>query len=1634
MAQFTVEPAKLRKVASELENVERKVWRTSGNVQSVTTNLAGRSVSFTQIIRALNQIADRIETDSITVDQISSALFSIASTYHQTENKLANISNLPENIRELIRRHSEIIRDLIRKRNRIPGGTSSPTSSYDGDPVDMTNGNYVDDVEELKIYGPSGLSMIRHYNSRYLQPGSLGIGWTHNFEISLRQDGDMMVFVQGDQTQEGFFRESSKLYRNASGGMEYLSVEESDIVLHASGGKKYHFNPQGKLDRITYLSRIRDLAFFYEEGRLIRAEDFFGNYLEYHYTEDGILESVSDHTGRKVSFEYENGLLCRVNAADGLSTQYRYDKEGRLSEVEGPDRAIRLINGYDDENRIVFQKMADGTEAHFVYEGMEVRFTDRNGAETVYVHDDRGRITEARYPDGTEYFGYDECGRRISYIDLNGNVFTRKYDTADNITEYVDGAGNISRYVYDENGNRIRSEVPDCGSSSAEYDEEGNMTFLMDNMQAETFFTYRNGFLTHVRNADGSEISFEYDEKGRMTAAADERGFIQRFAYDNLGRRVLFEDGCHVKTRYTYDEADRIKTIRNGLGQEKVYHYKNGRLICVEDFDGFSESWEYDSMGQVTEYTDKAGRKTTYRYDSMGNISRIRFPDGAEVNRSYDLMNRLSEVRGPEGSILRMKYDGDGNCVCRDEDGHVREFTYDAMNHISSIRENGKIREFEYDKAGRITKVRREDGEVFEYSHAPNGSVIMARKPGGLEYVYEYDVRGHHVSTDDGLADRIRYEYYPNGQISRVIYQNGNTLENDYDPEGRLISEIRSDGYGLHHEYDALGRRIRTTDTEGRQRTWEYDAAGNQIASVDSMGRRTCYHYSPKGKLVYMKDPLGNETRYAYDPMDRLTAMLQANLTDEEAARILTRPEEYQKPENDGLHLTTWRRDKSGRVLSRTDAYGNTRRWEYRPDSQVRKYWDEENRCTEYLYDRMDRLDKVIYPDQKTAEYSYNEMGEITCLSDWTGRLSFTYDPYGRMTSSVDADGQSFTYKLDAAGRRKGLIYPDGTSLSLNYNTKGQLHEMASRGFSASYQYDTCGRMSSKVITIAGNGSEPGKTVTESYEYLLSGKLSHLTQKEGNELLSDYAYRYDDIGNMIRKEETLYHGGGREEKVFSYEYDPLNRLKKVSVADPQGSCVTAEEYEYDRYGNCIRQTKNGALTEKEYNAENQLVAQKRTGKQPEETACFYDKSGRLIRTEGSRKTVREYDSAGHLSKLCGETGSLNMTVNSLGHILGEQYECAGDRKNMSRRFWIDYSQNNLPVLGMTDGDEWTCFVRDQSLLGRFDGQKWNAFLCDEKGSINQVLGDGCLPGRSGQRIRYDSFGNIEEEAGWTSNNTAFGYTGLYRSMAGNSWRTASREYDPMMGRFLSRDDDRYLKISRPETLNLYQYCFSNPVIWVDPAGTDCYIFYPKEFASEANSQREQLAKQYGYDISHVHLIELTDAKSFKKDWAAMGTKNDIDTVLINSHASPSVISDNKKFYMTTADIQRLESKDMDNLILEGCNTGHMDHVENNVASEFSRKTNGAPVLAADGTVYLQKGANSWYNHPKEDSHFRNYRPKGSKRKADGWVVYQEDENGNITTSKIGSKKMNVVQMVNTLRKYPKTPGRCGTGSGGGSSW
>ena len=87
---------------------------------------------------------------------------------------------------------------------------------------------------------------------------------------------------------------------------------------------------------------------------------------------------------------------------------------------------------------------------------------------------------------------------------------------------------------------------------------------------------------------------------------------------------------------------------------------------------------------------------------------------------------------------------------------------------------------------------------------------------------------------------------------------------------------------------------------------------------------------------------------------------------------------------------------------------------------------------------------------------------------------------------------------------------------------------------------------------------------------------------------------------------------------------------------------------------------------------------------------------------------------------------------------------------------------------------------------------------------------------------YDAWGNIrilQDKDGIATLNS-FRYRSYYFDEETGLYYLQSRYYDPELGRFISADSIEYLD---PETLgglNLYAYCGNNPVMGIDPEGTE----------------------------------------------------------------------------------------------------------------------------------------------------------------------------------------------------------------------
>jgi RHS repeat-associated protein len=117
----------------------------------------------------------------------------------------------------------------------------------------------------------------------------------------------------------------------------------------------------------------------------------------------------------------------------------------------------------------------------------------------------------------------------------------------------------------------------------------------------------------------------------------------------------------------------------------------------------------------------------------------------------------------------------------------------------------------------------------------------------------------------------------------------------------------------------------------------------------------------------------------------------------------------------------------------------------------------------------------------------------------------------------------------------------------------------------------------------------------------------------------------------------------------------------------------------------------------------------------------------------------------------------------------------------------------------------------------FDGSGGVSYYLED--AMDSVIGLTSGSGALTAAYAYDGFGNAR--SGSTPANPAaggeFGFHGAWREDATGLYHMRARDYDPVTGRFVSRDPVEPAETA-PETYNPYVFADSNPHLYTDPTG------------------------------------------------------------------------------------------------------------------------------------------------------------------------------------------------------------------------
>lgn len=1189
--------------------------------------------------------------------------------------------------------------------------------------------------------------------------------------------------------------------------LEYEDEAEDNYILYSYD---YDFRGKVKTEDGVY-KKLDEQGVYTDEGHYLKKyeRDYAGNLVK----EEVFNGSSFDIT--TYEYDYRNNLIKKTepytNGGAVKTTSYKYDKKGNLL------------------SQSITRKGVESTLS-YTYDGLgrSTSKIDPLGNTTRYVYDENNNLikeVDPRYlhlPLDTApriQYEYDSLNRKVKTIVFDGSkeevIQYREYDGRGNLIKEADGEGYNS-----ENSSLSIGKI-------YEYDAIDNITrYISAQTMADNL---RNGTNNHTKK-------YSYDGAGQILSEEDALdNKIQNSYYLNgkLKERT-YPDG--EKESYDYDLTGKLfveKTDKTG-NKTRVYNTIFKKPYRKEYPDGTYETFEYSEKGELTKSYDREGNEISYKYDPSGNPTEKREYIKEDVSFYYY-------------KITKNTYD-EGNAVISIETFEDRVPKIIGQSAVS-ISAGNKV-EYIYDKAGRLIQVLGPKGRETVNEYDKKGNLITIKKKiSGTDYDikrYEYDIKSQligesilvktsdietkylvHAKYDKIYFDRVLsttgYTYYSNGQIESKKDPQGNITKYEYDYDKRLTKKIDTEEAATVHNYDLRGNLIETINAKGISNYYEYDSLNRlthkKTPTADDKQAVTRYIYDTMGNLIkeispnnYVKSKDNSSVAetmrgigYTYDNMNRRISTLSP---DEEIMEYI----DYDKNGNvrkiaDGLRYTgdisaslgtRYVYDGLGRVISITNALGDSTYYDYDILGNLTKERDTRNNETKYEYSSDSTLERVIFADGSAIEYTYDYLGRKTSIKDQRGNITaFVYNGFGKEKEITDPYDNTLEFKYDLNSNLVKSKDKNGSTTELYYDSNNRLSEKKVP-LEKDGSRNTIYRVESFIYDEVGNITR--KSVKDSKK-LFTGREINYTYYDNNlvktETDSSGAYikrYYDKTGNLI-KAETLRDTGIYD--IERFEYDDQNRLtRSIKLVDEEDIFEAGDfdnihslrddeysekiriitGYEYDILGNRIKQISPRAFEYQSGNSNRdkytisftydvlnrpEKIIRKHSGRDVY-LQYYYDEAGNKIKERNERgyETSYTYDTVNRLETI----------TDSKGSIIVYSYDLAGNKvsETNAKGNSMTYSYDKLGRLETIKDPYDKVITRNiydsnGNVIEQIDAKGYRTqYEYDLAGRVIEIIDPEAAQlggSRFTVKYEYNPFGDRVEETNGLGDTTVYSYDG-----------------------------------------------------------------------------------------------------------------------------------------------------------------------------------------------------------------------------------------------------------------------------------
>jgi len=540
--------------------------------------------------------------------------------------------------------------------------------------VDMKNANFSESWTDMTVPGVGyDLRINRTYNSRSLFDGIFGFGWCSDFEtkVEVTPEGALRLTECGAgmetvYTSKNFspnrVKQTIKMIvdevrkRRPELKPDYFTNLEKELKSNENLREEFarQLNLRGKLEEgQVYLANGREAesisvkngvyrrsltdgtaqAFDVTTGRMVQLYDKNQNYLKLVWT-NGILQSVSDNMGRKLTFTFNSTSkkVEKVVGPNNLTATYA-TKGSDLVDVKDA-KGGRFRYSYDDLHNMTRIDYADKTYKALTYnkdKDWVMSFRNRKGCVETYEY-----TTNKENPLNHFYSNVEKkCGTKVTNKSRYEFVHLPRKDGNGVYLARVksDNNNNLTDIVYHEVFGKPISVLRDGVKIEYVYYENG-----MVKVKKEPKHTWAYEYKNTCNKV--SQVVIQYmDDVVAVTGGKSERKPSQ-----SKGPRT-------VTTRFTYDKAKcNLQTADNTDGQGvKLWYDPNGRISQIEDKSKKLVKIKYEGkFGKPSIVTRPGLGAIQVTYKENGEIDKVESKQGPTVAvQVAGIFNNLLDIIAP---------------------------------------------------------------------------------------------------------------------------------------------------------------------------------------------------------------------------------------------------------------------------------------------------------------------------------------------------------------------------------------------------------------------------------------------------------------------------------------------------------------------------------------------------------------------------------------------------------------------------------------------------------------------------------------------------------------------------------------------------------------------------------------------------------------------------------------------------------------------------------------------------------------------------------------------------------------------------------------------------------------------------